>query len=682
MTMNKLPEKFSLKDDFPITTYEEWKAVVEKDLKGVPFEKKLITRTYEGIDLQPIYNDFDIEDLPFTSEKPGFLNYLRGSNASGYINNSWKLTQEIFTNDLTEFNKALIGDLDNGLNAIYIHSELKIEKSSDFEIIFRNIDITKFPIYFAPQFSSISYLSLFVSYLKSVNINPANITGSLSVDPLYCLSVKGELPVDLDYLYDEMAEVIKWTDSHLPNMKVICVNATGYHNSGANAVQELSYALSTAVEYIEQMLDRDIAADIIAKNIGFTFGVSSFFFMEISKLRAARILWAIILSEYKVKEENAKMDIEAVTSFYNQTLFDPYVNILRTTTEAFSSIVGGADKIRTNPFDESFRPANDFSRRIARNTQNILKYESHLNRTLDPAGGSYYVEKLTSLIADKVWNEFINIQSKGGILNCLTDETIQKEIEKIHQLRLKDFCKRKNVLVGVNMYANVKEELLPVNTISVVDRTKEINSHKSSRDNDKLKAAFLKLPKGINIDAAIECSDLGALKNEIEETSWNIHSIPSLKITPLKKHRLAENFEQIRNKIYNLKKTPSIFLATMGPVKQHKARADFARGFFEVAGFNVIYNKGYESVDDAADEAIKSGAIAAVICSTDDTYPEIVPEFAKKVKDKLVIILAGYPKEQIESHKANGVDEFIYVGADAYSILNNLVELATKGEKK
>ncbi len=681
MTMNKLPEKFSLKDDFPVTTYDEWKAVVEKDLKGVPFEKKLITKTYEGIDLQPIYNDFDIEDLPFTSEMPGFKNHLRGSSTSGYIFNNWELTQRIYTNDLNEFNTSLKNDIDNGLNAIYIHCCLKIEKARDFEIIFKDIDLTKYPVYFAPQFSSLAYLSMFAAYLKYAKYNFSNIRGALSVDPVNRLAAKGELPLPLDYLYDEMAEVIKWTEKNLPSMKAIAVDTSVYQRSGANSVQELAYSMSTAVDYINQMIDRNISPDTIAKNFRFTFATGSFYFMEVAKLRAARMLWTKILSEYGVTDEFTKMNIEAVSSSYNQTEFDPYVNILRNTTEAFSAIVGGADCIRTNPFDEAFRDADEFARRVARNTQSILKDESNLNKYIDPAGGSYYVEKLTSDIASSAWESFTDIQGKGGIICCLSDGSIQSDVEKVHQARLKDFSKRKNVLVGINMYANVKEELLPITKANTPDRQGEIEKFKSTRDSNKLKAALLELPKGINIDAAIECASLGALKNEIDEVTRNIHALPSLKITPLKRRRLAEQFEEMRKKIYSLKKTPSIFLATMGPVKQHKARADFARGFFETAGFNIIYNKPFETPEEAAKEALHSGAAAAVICSTDDTYPELVPALAKLLKGKIMLVLAGYPKEQIEAHKASGIDEFIYVGADAYGILNNIVELAMKGGK-
>lgn len=680
--MNKLPEKFSLRDDFPYPTYEEWKAVVEKDLKGVPFEKKLITKTYEGIDLQPIYNLPDIEALPFIDELPGFRNHLRGNNAAGYISGDWKLTQKIHQNYPDEFNAALKNGIENGLNAIYLHCCLKIEKSSDFEIMFRDIDLTKYPIYFSPQYSGLAYLSLFAAYLKSAGYNLSDIKGGLSIDPINRLAAKGELPLPLDYLYNEMAEVIKWTDKNMPQMKVIAVDSSVYQRAGASSVQELAYSLSTAVEYFNQMTDIIPEPDLLAEKFRFTFGTGSFYFMEVAKLRAARILWSKILPEYGVKDDEiTMMDIEAASTTYNQTEFDPYVNILRNTTEAFSAIVGGADSIRTNPFDESFRAPDDFSERIARNTQSILRDESNLNKYIDPAGGSYYIEKLTSMIAEKVWDEFTAIQSKGGIIACLTDGSLQDAIEKVHQERLKDFNKRKNILVGINMYANMQEELLPERKAKETDRTAELEKFRNSRDNAKLKDALIKLPKGTNIDAAVECAALGALRNEINEVSANIHLLPSLKITSVKKHRLSESYEEMRKKIYAIKPTPKIFLCTMGDVRQHKARADFARGFFETAGFDVIYDRPFSTPEEASEEALKSGAIAAVICSTDETYPELVPAIAKHLKGKIMLILAGYPKEQIEAHKANGIEQFIYVGADAFGILNNIVELALKGGK-
>jgi methylmalonyl-CoA mutase len=699
--MNKLPEKLKLKDDFPEVSYDEWKKVVEKDLKGQPFDKKLITNTPEGIALKPIYNKEDIENIPFIDSKPGFANYVRGTNTSGYLNEIWSVHQEIPFTVPEEFNKELTEVLEKGQNCIvinpsritlmnlpvkehYMHTDfgdgLSIITSSDFDKAFRNIDITNFPVFINAGFDSIPLLALFVAYLKKNNIDFKKISGGVFADPYDYLVRNGNLPLSTDETFGHLAEVIKWTEKNISNLKTVGISTLSYHNAGASAIQELAYAFSTAVDYINNLLERGINIDSIALNIRFTFGVGSFYFMEIAKLRAARILWQKIIHHYGGSELSQKIDILAVTSKYNQTVRDPYVNMLRTTTEAFSAILGGADSIQTNPFDETFRLPDEFSMRIARNTQIILQEESNLHRLIDPAGGSYYIESLTSEIAISVWKLFREIQNNGGMLEALRKDIPQIETEKVHNQRIKDFAKRKSVIVGVNMYANPKESMPEEREQDFENIYRKLfDEYKEDRKNVD-EAEISEIFSGKNIlDASIECAMSGGSREDVAKNIFRTNGEDNIKA--VKPVRASEIFEILRDVTDDIKdktgNTPSVFLAAMGPVKQHKARADFSRGFLEVAGLKVIYNKGYDIPADAVSDAVKSGAKAIVICSTDETYPELVPQITGEVKKQsphMLILLAGYPKEQIEQFKSYGVDEFIYLGADVYSTLNRILK--------
>ena len=707
----KLGDKPDLIKDFPALSFDDWKNQVEKDLKGESFDKKLITKTYEEINLQPLYTSNDIKDLPQINNFPGFQNYLRGSNISGYTFRSWEIAQEYNQALPEDLNEALRSDLKRGLNSINIVLDnptklgidadqskagevgkdgLSISGVRKIQVLFKDIDLTNQPINISCGFSALPITLLFTAYANETRTSLMNIKGSITSDPYEYLLTKGDLPISLNQTFDEMKLATELMIKSNSPIKTIGVSGIPFNNAGANAVQELAFVLATAVEYLNEMIERGLKADDVAKRIKFTFGIGSFYFMEVAKLRAARLLWSKILEAYKVKEENQKIFIHGKTSQFNQTYFDPFVNSLRTTTEAFSAIVGGVDSIQTNPYDESFNDSNDFSRRLARNTQIILKEESHLEQVIDPAGGSYFVEKLTDDIANAAWKLFQTIEEKGGMLKAILSGIVQDEIVKISDLKKKDFAKRKSVLVGTNLYANPKEEMLEIKNKDLnaiyKKRVEYIQKYRVNGDNKKHNSILDKLQKiadtksyeliDIAVDAFLEGASLGEVSKSIRASAEK-----GISVNPLIQFRLSEMFEELRIASENYKmKTgskPKIFLATMGPLKQFKGRADFSRAFFEVGGFEIVYPNGFATTDEAVKSALDSKAQAVVICSTDDTYPELVPPIVKGIKEKskdVAVILAGYPKDQIEEHKKSGVDDFIYLGADAHLVLSRLLK--------
>ncbi len=680
----------------------DWKSQVEADLNGEPFDKSLVTRTYEGINLQPLYTSNDIKDLPQINNYPGFENFLRGSKTYGYTGHDWEIAEE-YTQALPEdLNEALRSDLQRGLNSINIlldnptmlgldadqskagevgKNGLSISGVKKMHVLFKDIDLRDRPININCGFSSLPFTALFKAYTDELRISLMNIKGSIISDPYDYLVLYGKLPISLTQIFDEIAISTELIIKSNSPIKTIGVSGLSYHNAGASAVQELAFSLATGVDYLNKMTDRRLKINDIAKRMKFTFGVGSFYFMEVAKLRAARMLWSKILEAYEASEENRKMFIHAKTSNINQTYLDPYVNMLRTTTEAFSAIVGGVDSLHTNPFDESFNQSDDFSKRIARNTQIILKEESHLDQVIDPAGGSFFVEKLTDDIAKAAWKLFQQIDEMGGMLKSIQSGYIQDEIEKMADAKKKDFAKRKTVLVGTNKYANTKEKMMGITPIDYnsiyVKRVDYTRKYKMAKDGDEREEIIKKLEENSDpvsydlIENAIEAYLDGATFGEVSK-SIRATSDRGISVKPLKQFRLAEEFEELRiaSNSFKLKSgsKPKIFLATMGPIKQYKARADFSSAFFEVGGFDIVYPKGFTNTNDAVKAAIKSKAQAVVICSTDDNYLNLVPPIVKGIKEKskdTTVILAGYPKDQIEEHKKSGIDDFIFLGADA-----------------
>lgn len=704
-----LEKDVNLKGTFSPPTFDEWRKVVENDLKGVPFEKKLITKTYEGIDLQPLYTSASMTAQGSSTGLPGLPPFVRGSKAAGFVRTPWMVCQELPYGLAEDFNEALRYDMERGLNCVFLPLDYPTQLGMDADYAkpgevgkngvsisalnsltraLKNVDIKNNHLFIDAGFSAMPMLILLKAYCDRNEINFKTLHGACCADPLGFLSEHGQLPVDFKTAFDELFISAEWIKNNNVALRTIGVSGLPYHDAGASAIQELAVVLATAVEYIHQLTDRGLKAAEIIKNIRLSFGVGSFYFMEIAKLRAARLLWTKLAESFSVKPDDISLFIHAETSSYNKTVYDPYVNVLRSTTEAFSAVMGGADSICIKPFDGVFSLPDEFSRRLARNTQTILNEEAHLRELIDPAGGSYFVESLTESVAEAAWTQFQSIEKQGGMIQSLLSGGLQNEIKKTADLRQSDYNKRKSVLVGTNLYANIKEEKLTSRTPDydlIYRKRKDYLQKFRVSGNQTTNAAVLqKLEQIANrkessalqpgIDAVIAGATLGEISKALRANAGE-----PVRITVPEKRRAAVLFEKLRAASDNFKATngslPAVFLATMGPLTQFKARADFSKGFFEAGGFDVIYPSGFDSADEAVKAACDSGSKVIVICSTDDTYPELVPIITKGIKAKVtgaVIVLAGYPKDQVEQHKQSGVDEFIYLGADVVQILSSI----------
>ncbi len=690
-----MSEELKILEDFPATTPEEWRAAAEKLLKGKPFDKVLIKKTYEGIDIQPIYNMDVLDACPYTQTLPGEVPFVRGTDAAGPRVAGWNVAQEITEPDPAEFNAALTHDLTKGQTAVNIVFDkavraglepgdapadslgcgLSVGVAEDVAAALRGVDLSALPLYAEAGTAGAAVAAMIAAALKADGKSAADLKGCLGMDPLGELAMTGALPMSLSAAYDQMASLAKWAVADAPALKTTSVNVTAYQNAGCNAVQELAYALATGAEYVRELMGRGLSVDEAVGSVHFTFSIASDFFMEIAKFRAARMVWCNVARAFGAGDEAAKLKCLARTSRFNKTKVDPWVNMLRVTTETFSAIAGGATAIHTGPFDEVIRQPNDFSRRIARNVQIMMQDEAHFDKVVDPVGGCYYVEYLTGELARKSWELFQEIEGRGGMSAALTSGIPQEAVAGMAAARVKAVAVRKDRIVGTNMYPNMVEK-------AVEEYDFDVEAFQADR------AAFV---KGAKKDAAAELGVLAGSKSVADAIAaaaagaglgdiarvfieGEAMTIPALYI-----HRVAETVEKLRRTTENWAAAnggnPQVFMANMGPVGQHKARADFSTGFVNVGMFETITNFGFETPEEAAQAAADSGAKASIICSTDATYPELVPAYCKAVKalvPDMMIIVAGYPKDHIESFKEAGVDDFLHVKANAVELIEKL----------
>lgn len=674
---NKLFEAF----DKPACT--AWRAAAEETLKGVPFDKKLLTPTPEGITLKPIYTAEDVAGLDVAG-LPGQTHLLRGATPAEYLARPWQVAQETLGRTPEEFNKALLEDLNHGQTAINIPLDmttrhgLPLSSVEDFQKAFAGVYWNAVPVYWQMGLSGLPVMSLWVAYLKRQKIKLREIKGALDLNPLETWLKTGTLPISLEKVYDELASALAWAKKEMPAMGVIGVDATVYANAGASGVEELAYVISATVEYVQAMGARGFSAKDTFARIRWIFSVGPHFFTEVAKFRAARLLWTNLVAAYGLKVDDCPPRFHARTGVFNKTIYDPHVNILRTTMEAFAAITGGIESLHVGPFDEVLRAPDQFSRRIARNTQTILREECGLDRVIDPAGGSYYIENLTVELAGKSWEKFRCLANAGGFVEAITSGELQRHIAATAAEREKRFTQRRDVLVGTNLYAVAKEIPSESATGDLQGLHARVMEVRDQRGVMKVLERLTSKMKGNPSADVVHCAaDAAAAGATLAEITGALRAVPSSapEVQVLSLRRLSSPYEQLRGECH--RKNAKVFLATMGPVRQHKGRADFIRDFFEAGGIEVIYLQGFASADEVAQAARKSGARVTVICSTDDTYPTLVPEVAKALKSAMPggkVYLAGQPAPEFAAaYREAGMDDFISIKSNNLETLRKIV---------
>ena len=688
-------------DEFTPPTDEEWKAACEALLKGAPFEKKMFTKTYEGITFDPMYTRKHTEDILPKGVMPGMGDYLRGVDAAGYIGKPWGIAQACDETLPAENNELLRHEHDKGATIYHIvldtasrtgvdarqaetvgDTGTSVTTVEDMHVLLTGLDLAKFPLYVYAGANAMPLLALVAAARRASGEDMAEVRGIVGADPIGALAADGKLPASLDAHYDSLAAAARWATVNAPHLRTVFVRSDVYSNGGANDVQEVASVLATATAYLRALCERGLTIDEAASQIAFAFSMGANFFLQIAKLRAVRPLWAQIVGAFGGSAEAQKMRIHARPALFFKTIYDPYVNMLRNTTEIFSGVVGGIDSFESAPFDEPIRKGDEFSRRIARNVQIMLQEEFGLLQPIDPAGGSWAVETLTRQMKEKIWAEFQRIEKEGGIIAALRAGSLQESVAAVLAARFKNADLRRDRIVGNNMYPNMTETLLETRAEDTAalkaQRTADIDAYLSDIDVKHRDEALASLRQAHSVDHAVEAALAGATIAELMTAVTEGNGAET--VTAIAPHRWSERFEQLRRRTedYKAEKNDNvkIFLANMGPIPQHKARADFTTGFLQVGAFEVLGNDGFKTVEEAANAARASGADAVVICSTDATYPEIVPALAPKLHEvlpKARVFLAGAaPKDLLETYKEAGIDEYISVRANCYEILESL----------
>ncbi|MFW5944784.1 MAG: methylmalonyl-CoA mutase subunit beta, partial [Bacteroidota bacterium] len=454
--MMKLQDKLKFRDDFPPVLTEEWEKKIHQDLKGTDYNKKLIWQTLEGFAVRPYYRAEDIKNIKHLKVRPAEFPWVR---SKALHSNEWFVAQDVDArSDFVEANQKALHLINRGVNALgFVMGDADKLTYEQFETLTKDICIQSIELNFRSDHSSRHILELLRQMIGKKSIDKDKVRGSVDYNPLGCLNKFGRFCDAKEKWVTEMKALVERSVG-LPMFSVLEVDAAWIHNAGATNAQELASALAMGNEYMANLTEQGLTSDEAARNIHFKFGVGPAYFLEIAKFRAARMLWAKVVEAYQPSANTSTMmKIHAETSHWNQTIYDPYVNMLRDTTEAMSASLGGADTLTVTPYNRPFEEPTPFAERIARNTQIILKEEAHFNRVIDPAGGAYYIEELTQSIAEHAWKLFQEIENEGGYIEAFRNGQIQEKIEEVANKRNMHLAMRKEVLVGVNLYPNSQE---------------------------------------------------------------------------------------------------------------------------------------------------------------------------------------------------------------------------------
>ena len=611
--MSNIKEK--LFTEFTAPTTQEWLDKIQVDLKGADFQKRLVWRTNEGFNVQPFYRREDLKDLKAVDSLPGEFPFVRGNKKD---NNLWYVRQDIKVDDAKAANAKALDILNKGVDSL----GFQIPGNEVSKELVATLLDGILPQYVELNFKTcqrhcVELAEMLVAYFKEKNYPLAELKGSINFDPISKILCKGKDTSAALEAAKPLIEALK----ELPGYKCINVNSVELNNAGAYIYQELGYALAWGAEYLNLLTEAGVDATEAAKRIKFNMGVSENYFMEIAKFRAARLLWAQIVKQYEPKCDCAcQMHVCAITSEYNQTLFDSYVNLLRSQTETMSAAIANVDSIVVTPFDKPYEVPTDFAERIARNQQLLLKEEAHFDKLVDVSGGSYTIEHLTDALAQEGWKLFLAVEEAGGFLAEALKGNIVNAVNASNDKRHAAAATRREFILGTNQFPNFTEK------------------------------SDGKQPAG-----SVCCCNTATDETEA--------ALPALN-----KQRLASEFEALRLSTEKAAKQPIAFMLTIGNLAMRQARAQFSCNFLAAAGYKVMDNLGFKTVEEGVDAALEAQADIVVICSSDDEYAEYAIPAFQYLNGRAMFVVAGAPA-CMEDLKAAGIENFIHVKSNQLGTL-------------
>lgn len=607
---------------FPPVATEEWKEKITKDLKGADYDKKLVWKTGEGFNVQPFYRGEDLDKLPHMDILPGNFPYVRGNETK---QNNWLVREDIEVGNIEDANQKALKVRLRGVDSLgfVFNGSFKPDVDS-IELLCKNIRADLMELNFKSS-SPLETIEAIDILAKKYNRDLEKVKGSVEYDPIGYFSMNGRFhnseEEDLALLKD-----LHVASGHLPKFQYLCIDATIFSNSGGGIVSELAFSMAMAAEYLTYLTNNGLDIDDVAPKIRFHFSVGSNYFMEIAKFRAAKYLWAKLVNAYGLNDaSNATMYIHCSNTRWNKTIYDPYVNMLRTTTESMSAILGGISSLSVLPFNSVYETETEFSERIARNQQLVLKGESYFDKVADVGAGSYYIESLTHKLIHGAWERFLEIDGEGGYVSAFKNGVIQKVIVAEASKKNNDIATRRKSVLGTNQFPNITEQLDP----------------------------DFEFPKR---------------KTNVDSTDAE----------PLVAFRGSEQLEKLRyrtDKFASNNKRPAVWMFSFGNLAMRKARSQFVGNFFGCAGFEIVDNPGFKTVEEGIKAAKDAKPDIVVICSSDDGYADIVEPIFKALNEETIVVLAGYPRNLMDKFNEIGLTNYVHVKSNLLEELTRYQEL-------
>ncbi|MGO1048677.1 methylmalonyl-CoA mutase small subunit [Crossiella sp. CA198] len=601
-------EQLSLAAEFPQPGLEQWRELVAGVLRksGVTElpefpESRLSRTTYDGIKVNPLYTR---DDAAPETGLPGLAPYTRGSRPEGAVAGGWDIRQRHSHPDPATAREAVLADLESGVSSLWLTLGGDALPIAALPQVLDGVYLDLAPIVLDAGAETEAAAEALFALATRRGMADSELTGNLGADPL---GLRARTGADTDVA--AAAALAARVAAKYPGLRALTVDGTVFHDAGGSDAEELGASLAVATAYLRALTEAGLDIDAAFGQLEFRYAATADQFLTIAKFRAARRLWARV---GEVCQAGAPAQRQhAVTSTAMMTARDPWVNMLRTTLACFGAGVGGADSVTVQPFDACLGLPDDFARRIARNTQTLLVEESHVARVIDPAGGSWYVERLTEDLATAAWAFFTEIERAGGFEAALADGLIESRLSATQAKRAKRIAHRKDAITGVSEFPNLTEKL-PVRQPNPAPRT---------------------------------------------------GGLPRV--------RYAQDFEDLRTAADNAPQRPTVFLATIGAVAAYTARSTFAGNLFQAGGIATPDSgPGTDAAQIAA--AFKdSGASVVCLCGNDKAYAEHAAPIAEALKAAGAqrIWLAGKPGERVESDKAAGIDDYIFAGCDALGVL-------------
>ena len=704
----------------------DWEKKFSKEVK-IETSKEFFHETDEGININPLYTQEDLLDYTFNDIQtlPGEWPYTRGPKASMYTNRPWTVRQYAGFSTAEESNKFYRKNLEAGQMGLSVAFDLPthrgydsddelvmgdvgkagvaIDSVEDMKILFDGIPLDKMSVSMTMNGAVLPVLAAFIVAGEEQGLDRKVLSGTIQNDILKEFMVRNTYIYPPEPSMRLVADIIAYTAKEMPKFNSISIS--GYHmqEAGANNVQELAFTLADGMEYVRAALSKGLAVDDFAPRLSFFFAIGTDFFMEIAKLRAARTLWAKIMQDFgATNEKSLTLRTHCQTSGVSLTEKDPYNNIVRTSYEALSAVLGGTQSLHTNSFDEAIALPTEFSSRIARNTQLILQNETGVTNTVDPLAGSYFVEKLTEDICSAAWKIIEEVEELGGMTKAVAAGMPKLSIEESATKKQAKIDSGKQVVVGVNKFKNPKE---PKIDVLVIDNEKvredqiiKISTLKKDRDDKILKGHLNKSTEAakdntgnllaLSIEAMRARGTVGEVSKALED-AFGRHYATNVGVSGVygKFFEKDEKFMDIQNKINIFEKEkgrrPRVLIVKMGQDGHDRGAKIVATSFADL-GFDIDMGPLFQSPKDVAKDAIENDVHAIGVSTLAAGHKTLVPELMKSLNaidknNKIVVFVGGViPEQDYQFLYDNNISAIFGPGTSILDSAEKVIELISK----